>query len=108
VSVEVAVIDRGTVRASLVDEGRTRMRVVYVVSAPVSGRLLRVAVEAGDRVQKGEPLARMTRGASGFLDPRSDAEARAIVAAAEARERAAIAERELASIEDRVVALRRR
>jgi len=100
VSVEVAVIDRGTVRASLVDEGRTRMREVYVVSAPVSGRLLRVAVEAGDRVQKGEPLARMTRGASGFLDPRSDAEARAIVAAAEARERAAIAERELASIED--------
>ena len=75
VSVEVAVVDRGTVRASLVDEGRTRMREVYVVSAPVSGRLLRVAVEAGDRVQKGEPLARMTRGASGFLDPRSDAEA---------------------------------
>ena len=100
VSVEMAVVDRGTVRASLVDEGRTRMREVYVVSAPVSGRLLRVAVEAGDRVQKGEPLARMTRGASGFLDPRSDAEARAIVAAAEARERAAIAERELAAIED--------
>jgi len=100
VSVEVAVVDRGTVRASLVDEGRTRMREVYVVSAPVSGRLLRVAVEAGDRVQKGEPLARMTRGASGFLDPRSDAEARAIVAAAEARERAAVAERELAAIED--------
>jgi len=100
VSVEVAVVDRGMVRASLVDEGRTRLREVYVVSAPVSGRLLRVAVEAGDRVQKGEPLARMTRGASGFLDPRSDAEARAIVAAAEARERAAIAERELATIED--------
>lgn len=100
VSVEVAVVDRGTVRATLVDEGRTRMREVYIVSAPVSGRLLRVAVEAGDRVQKGEPLARMTRGASGFLDPRSDAEARAIVAAAEARERAAIAERELAAIED--------
>jgi HlyD family secretion protein len=100
VSVEVAVVDRGTVRASLLDEGRTRMREVYVVSAPVSGRLLRVAVEPGDRVQKNEPLARMTRGASGFLDPRSDAEARAVVAAAEARERAAVAERELAEIEE--------
>lgn len=100
VSVEVATIDRGTVRASLLDEGRTRMREVYVVSAPVSGRLLRVAVEPGDRVQKNEPLARMTRGASSFLDPRSDAEARAIVAAAEARERAAVAERELAEIEE--------
>jgi HlyD family secretion protein len=76
------------------------MREVYVVSAPASGRLLRVAVEPGDRVQKNEPLARMTRGASGFLDPRSDAEARAVVAAAEARARAAVAERELAEIEE--------
>jgi HlyD family secretion protein len=42
----------------------------------------------------------MTRGASGFLDPRSDAEARAVVAASEARERAAVAERELTEIED--------
>ena len=100
VSVEVAIVDRGTVRESLLDEGRTRMREVYVVSAPVSGRLLRVAVEPGDRVQKNEPLARMTRGASGFLDPRSDAEARAVVAASEARERAAVAERELTEIED--------
>ncbi|MEY3337387.1 MAG: hypothetical protein RL245_379 [Pseudomonadota bacterium] len=100
VPVEVATIDRGTVRASLLDEGRTRMREVYVVSAPVSGRLLRVAVEPGDRVQKNEPLARMTRGASSFLDPRSDAEARAIVTVAEARERGAVAERELAEIEE--------
>ena len=100
VPVEVATIDRGTVRASLLDEGRTRMREVYVVSAPVSGRLLRVAVEPGDRVQKNEPLPRMTRGASSFLDPRSDAEARALVTAAEARERGAVAERELAEIEE--------
>lgn len=100
VPVETAVIDRGAVRASVIDEGRTRMREVYVVSAPVAGRLLRVVVEPGDQVQKGESLARMTRSASGFLDPRSDAEARAIVTAAEARERAAVAERELASLED--------
>lgn len=99
VEVEVASVDRGSVRASLVDEGRTRMREVYVVSAPVSGRLLRVAVEPGDVVARGEPLARMTRGLAGFLDPRSDAEARAVVSAAEARERAARAERELAEIE---------
>lgn len=99
VEVAVASVDRGRVRASLVDEGRTRMREVYVVSAPVSGRLLRVAVEPGDVVARGEALARMTRGIAGFLDPRSDAEARAAVSAAEARERAARAERELAEIE---------
>lgn len=100
VEVEVAVIDRGDVRATIVDEGRTRMREVYVVSAPAAGRLLRVAVEPGDRVQRDEPVARMTRGIAGFLDPRGDAEARAAVAAAEARQRAALAERELAEIED--------
>ena len=99
IEVDTAIVDRGTVRATLLDEGRTRMKEVYVVSAPVSGRLLRVAVEPGDRVQKGEALARMARGAAGFLDPRSDAEARAAVDAAEARERAATADRELAELE---------
>jgi len=99
IEVDTARVDRGSVRASLVDEGRTRMREVYVVSATVSGRLLRVAVEPGDVVARGEVLARMTRGAAGFLDPRGDAEARAAVSAAEARQRAAIAERELTEIE---------
>lgn len=99
VEVDTAIVDRGTVRATLLDEGRTRMREVYVMSAPVSGRLLRVVVKPGDMVARGEPLARMTRGVAGFLDPRSDAEARAAVGAAEARERAATAERELAELE---------
>ena len=100
IDVEVAIVDRGDVRATIIDEGRTRMREVYVVSAPVAGRLLRVAVEPGDVVERNDGLARMTRGVAGFLDPRSDAEARAVVGAAEARLRAAAAERELAAIED--------
>lgn len=99
VEVELATVDRGTVREELVDEGRTRMREVYVVAAPVSGRLLRVAVEPGDAVRAGEGVARMTRGATGFLDARIEAEARAALAAAGARRSAAAAERELASIE---------
>ncbi|MFO0509474.1 MAG: efflux RND transporter periplasmic adaptor subunit, partial [Gammaproteobacteria bacterium] len=99
VEVELATVDRGTVREELVDEGRTRMREVYVVAAPVSGRLLRVAVEPGDAVRAGEGVARMTRGATGFLDARIEAEARAGLAAAGARRSAAAAERELASIE---------
>ncbi|MFM7433066.1 MAG: hypothetical protein ACKO3O_06170, partial [Gammaproteobacteria bacterium] len=100
IDVEVAIVDRGDVRATIIDEGRTRMREVYVVSAPVAGRLLRVAVEPGDIVERNDGLARMTRGVAGFLDPRSDSEARAVVGAAEARLRAAAAERELAAIED--------
>ena len=99
VEVEFAEADRGTVREELVDEGRTRMREVYVVAAPVSGRLLRVAVEPGDAVRAGEGVARMTRGATGFLDARIEAEARAALAAAGARRSAATAERELAATE---------
>ena len=99
VEVEVATVDRGTVREELVDEGRTRMREVYVVAAPASGRLLRVAVEPGDAVRAGEGVARMARGATGFLDARLEAEARAALAAATARRGAAAAERELAATE---------
>ena len=99
VEVELATVDRGTVREELVDEGRTRMREVYVVAAPVAGRLLRVAVEPGDAVRAGEGVARMTRGATGFLDARIEAEARAALAAASARRSAAVAERELAATE---------
>jgi HlyD family secretion protein len=99
VEVELGVVDRGTVREELVDEGRTRMREVYVVAAPVSGRLLRVAVEPGDAVRAGEGIARMARGATGFLDARIEAEARAGLTAATARRSAAAAERELAATE---------
>jgi HlyD family secretion protein len=108
VEVELATVDRGTVREELVDEGRTRMREVYVVAAPVAGRLLRVAVEPGDAVRADEGVARMTRGAAGFLDVRLEAEARAALAAATARRAAAAAERELAAAEaSRVAALAR-
>lgn len=99
IEVSTAKVDRGPVRATLIDEGRTRMREVYIVSAPFSGRVLRVAVEPGDAVRVAEPLARMTRSSAGFLDPRLEAEARATVTAALARERAATAERDLAASE---------
>jgi HlyD family secretion protein len=99
VEAEFAMVDRGTVREEVVDEGRTRMREVYVVAAPVSGRLLRVAVEPGDAVRVGEGVARMTRGATGFLDARIEAEARAALAVATARRSAAGAEREFAATE---------
>jgi HlyD family secretion protein len=93
-------IDRGDVRVELVDEGRTRMHDVYVVSAPVSGRVLRVEVEPGDVVKAGAVLARMTQAAAGFLDTRTDLQARASVDAAAAQLRAAETDLALAARED--------
>jgi HlyD family secretion protein len=86
---DIATIDAGDLRVELVDEGRTRMHDVYVVSAPVSGRVLRVEVEPGDRVARGAVIARMTQAAAGFLDTRGDLAARAGVDAAAAALRSA-------------------
>lgn len=93
--------DRGDVRVEVVDEGRTRMHDIYVISAPVTGRVLRVEVEPGDEVATGAIVARMSRAAAGFLDTRSDLQARAAVTAAEAQLRSAEANLALAEREHR-------
>jgi HlyD family secretion protein len=99
--VDIVRVDRGDVRVEAVDEGRTRMHDVYVVSAPITGRVLRVHVEPGDEVAADAVVARMSRAAAGFLDTRSAAQARATVAAAEAQQRSAAAELALAEREHR-------
>jgi HlyD family secretion protein len=101
IEADVAKADRGDVRTEVVDEGRTRMHDVYVVSAPITGRVLRVEVEPGDAVAAGAVLARMSGAAAGFLDTRSDLQARAGVTAAEAQLRSAEAESALAEREHR-------
>jgi HlyD family secretion protein len=99
VEADLAKADRGDVRVEVVDEGRTRMHDIYVVSAPITGRVLRVEVEPGDAVAAGAVVARMSRAAAGFLDTRSDLQARAGVTAAEAQLRSAEAESALAERE---------
>jgi HlyD family secretion protein len=101
IEVDVARAERGDVRVEVVDEGRTRMHDVYVISAPVTGRVLRVDVEPGDVVAVGDVLARMSRAPAGFLDMRSDLQARATVTAAEAELRSAEANLALAEREHR-------
>jgi HlyD family secretion protein len=96
---DVVRIERGDVRVEVMDEGRTRMHDVYVISAPVTGRVLRVEVEPGDEVAAGAVVAQMSRAAAGFLDTRSDLQARAAVAAAEAQLRSASADLALAERE---------
>ena len=99
IPVEVVTIDQGVVRSTLIDEGRTRMHETYVVSAPMTGELLRVTVEPGDIVKQGDTLARLSRNRAGFLDARTDSSTQALIAAAQSRLRAATAAREYASVE---------
>jgi HlyD family secretion protein len=99
IEADIVRVDRGDVRVEVVDEGRTRMHDIYVISAPVTGRVLRVDVEPGDSVAKDAVLARMSRAAAGFLDTRSALQARAAVNAAEAQLRSAAAELALAERE---------
>nr|WP_315099498.1 HlyD family efflux transporter periplasmic adaptor subunit [uncultured Fretibacterium sp.] len=89
------------------EEGRTRVRDAYTVSAPVDGRLLRVEVRPGDVVSAGKSVvARMVPSAPTPLDARDETGARAALAAAEAalklaradRERA-VADRDLAQVQ---------
>jgi HlyD family secretion protein len=94
VPVDIAQTGRGAMRVTVRDEGRTRVRDEYVVSAPVAGQLLRVDYKPGAGVNAGETVARILPGEPAFLDSRALAEAQARVRSAEAAVNAARAELE--------------
>jgi hypothetical protein len=54
--VDLATIERGTVRVTVDEDGKTRIHEKYVVSAPLVGRLLRINMDAGDPVVAGKTL----------------------------------------------------
>ncbi|MEQ8859065.1 MAG: HlyD family efflux transporter periplasmic adaptor subunit [Pseudomonadales bacterium] len=69
---------------SVDEEGETRVHDVFLLSAPVAGRVRRIDVHIGDPVVAGETvLAQIEPGDPSLLDPRSEAQARAAVQAAE-------------------------
>jgi HlyD family secretion protein len=96
IAVDVTGTQRGAMRVTVGDEGRTRVRNEYVVSAPVGGRLLRIEHKPGAFVHAGDTVARILPGAPAFLDERAQAEGRAAVNSAEAALSAARAELERA------------
>ena len=107
VAVDIGQVTRGPLTVTIDEEGETRVREAYVISAPVGGRLLRVTADAGDFAQAGETiLARIEPSAPAFLDRRSATEAKAQISAAKAAltlaqadVRRAAADRELARTE---------
>lgn len=84
------------------DEGRTRLRNPYTVTAPISGHLRRVILEPGDPVDAGDPLFRLEPAPAPGLDVRSREQAREAVEVAAARLAAARAELEARRAETRL------
>lgn len=97
IGVDTAKVTRAPLVVTVDAEGRTRVRDRFVVSAPVGGRVLRIDLEPGDRVERGDIVARVDAGAAPLLDVRTRSEAEAAVDAARAAVGAARAERERAS-----------
>ena len=91
--VDLASVDRGSIAATVSDDGITSVHDVYAVAAPVAGRVMRIDAEVGDKVVAGRSIvAHLAPAGVGFLDERSRAMAQASLRAATAQHDAAIAE----------------
>jgi HlyD family secretion protein len=100
VLVDLATVERGDIAVTVGDEGESRVHDVYVLSAPVTGRMRRVNMHVGDPVAALETIVVEIEPIDpAFLDPRSEAQARAEVRAAESAEALARAEVEQAEAE---------
>jgi HlyD family secretion protein len=85
VPVETAKVILGSLRATVNEEGKTRIKQRFIISAPVTGQLRRISFKAGAEVVAGETvLAVIDPAASSPLDPRTRSTAEAQRDAAEA------------------------
>lgn len=86
IEVEVAVIVRGALQVTVDEEGETRVRDQFVISAPVSGRMARIGFREGDPLEENQVVTVITPSP---LNAREREELLARVAAAEARRKEA-------------------
>ena len=84
VPIDVAQVSRGPFVVTIDEDGRTRVKDRHVVSAPLSGSLDRPTLHAGDAVESGQVVARLTPIASPLLDERTRLTMEGRVAQAEA------------------------
>lgn len=85
VPVSTAIVGPADITVAIEEEGTARIREVYTVSAPIAGRLERIALHAGDPVVAGETVvAAIGPAAPQLLDARARAVAAANVEAAAA------------------------
>jgi HlyD family secretion protein len=85
ISVDLLSLSPGDLVVTVDEEGETRVQDVFVLSAPISGRAMRIEAEVGDEVIAHKTLiAEIEPIDPTLLDPRSEAQARADIRAAEA------------------------
>lgn len=84
VEVEAVAATRGPFETAVEEDGRTRVSERHAVTAPIAGRLRRIALREGDAVQAGQALALIEPLPSPLLDERSRGEQQARAAAAQA------------------------
>lgn len=84
VEVEVSAASVGRFERTIDEDGRTRLRDRYVVSAPLAGHLSRITLREGDMLPADAPIATLTPALSPMLDERTVRELRARVDAAQA------------------------
>ena len=84
VSVEAAALTKGPLRVTVEEEGRTRLRSRYVITAPVSGYMGRIRLKAGDVVKAGTVITILEPPRPAVLDARTRDQGNARVVAAQA------------------------
>lgn len=110
-TVDIVSVTRDPLQITIEEEGRTRLKERFTVSAPTAGYMRRINVKVGDPVKKGQIVAVLEPLQSQSLDPRSRATAQAAVSSAEATLNAAIERERMAKadagyIEQRLERLR--
>jgi HlyD family secretion protein len=109
VEVEAALAAVGRFEATIDEDAKTRVAERYVVSAPLAGRVARIALREGDALEAGAVVATLTPVLSPLLDERSTREAAARLEGAQAQlQRAAVRiERARVGVEQARIELRR-
>ncbi len=84
VMVETAEARIGRFEQTLDEDGKTRVRERYIVSAPLAGRLARIRLKAGDPVRAGAIVAVLSPSAPAMIDARTARELDERIGAAQA------------------------
>ena len=101
IPVETAEASVAELVVEVVEEGRTRVKDRYVVSAPLAGTLARIELDPGDDVTEGDVVAHIQPVLSPLMDASTKAQAEARVAAAKASTTQAKAQIERAKVAEK-------